>query len=186
MDKLCKIEDNVPAHWVSYLINGDSSGLDESEVQNVKEYCQGANVPLHAVSSEEYGIGRFRGIQCDLETVTWLVPYVPFLIRRKYFSDSKSWELFAVFPTLAADSSSWYNMQAEAENGDSFSCSHDYLRTSSNVRGIDPARVAAFEARVRGDWEKDTDSPFSLIRYERIHSSFGDIRAASWRNGRAS
>ena len=112
-------------------------------------------------------------------------PRLPFVIRRKYFADSKSWELFAVFPTLAADSSSYYNMQGEAENGDSFSCSHEYFRSSRHIRGIDPARVAEFESRIRRDWESDTDSPFSLIRYERVQHGWHWQREQGWRKGRA-
>jgi hypothetical protein len=112
-------------------------------------------------------------------------PRLPFVIRRKYFSDSKTWELFAAFPTIAADSSSWYNWQAEAENGDSFSCSSEYWHGSRSVRGIDPARVAAFEARVRASWERDADSPFSLIRYDRLQASWQDQRKAEWNKGRA-
>lgn len=45
--------------------------------------------------------------------------------------------------------------------------------------------LAAFEARVRDTWENDPDSPFSLIRYERIQSAWNDERAAAWRRKRA-
>lgn len=112
-------------------------------------------------------------------------PRVPFIIRRKWYFESKSWELFAAFPTIAADSSSWYNWQAEAENGDWFSCSLEYWNASQSVRGIDPARVAAFEKRVRDHWENDSDFPCVLWRYERKAPWMDETRASEWRQSRA-
>ena len=190
MEKLCKIECVAPSLWASYLINGDASGFDNAlELARCDAWIKrmGHGLP---VSCDDAGFCRSHDAiaefpyGADCQTYVFLVPYLPFLIRRKYFGDSKAWELFAYFPTIPADSSSWFNMQGEAENGDSFSVSAEYLSASRNVRGIDPARVAAFEARVRRDWENEADSPCVLFRYERNQSDFADIRAASWRKGR--
>lgn len=185
MQKLCPIEMQVPAHWVSYLVNCDASGLEPSDMDAIKAFCQKHGLPEHAASSEEYGIGRFEGVQASLETVTWLVPYVPFLIRRKWFADSRSWELFAVFPTIPALSSEWYPMQGYAENGDSFAVTTEYMNASRKIRGHDPAKVAAFESQVRQQWERDPDFLCKLYRYERIQPRHHEERRASWKGSRA-
>lgn len=112
-------------------------------------------------------------------------PRLPFVIRRKFHADLREWELFAVFPTVAALSSEWYAMEAEAENGDTFPCHADYWQSSRHVRGIDPARVARFEERLRGKWEGDSDFPCVLWRRERKAAWMDAKRRDDWTRGRA-
>lgn len=56
----------APAYWASYLINGDSSGLEDSEItaadEWIREYNEGR---ITDVIGEPY-FGQFRGVGCDL------------------------------------------------------------------------------------------------------------------------
>ena len=120
----------------------------------------------------------------DCEEFTFRLPYVPFLIRKRYYQDSKQWELQAIFPTIPASSSNWYDMDAIAENGETFACTHAAWQATRNIRGFDVAAVASFEKRVRRIWEKDEDFPCRLIRYERKARWMDDERKRQWRKGR--
>ena len=181
----------LPSHWASFLINGDTSGTDEEELTAIKAFCRRNGLPLSAASCEPAGFSRFHDampempLAADCEEFTFILPYVPFLIRKRYYSDSKSWELQAIFPTIPASSSNYYDMEAIAENGDTFACTHEAYNATRNIRGFDVAAVADFEKRVRRIWEKDEDFPCRLMRYERNQSEFMRQREREWRKGRA-
>ncbi len=179
----------LPSHWASFLINGDTSGTDEEELTAIKAFCRRAGVPDHAESCEPAGFSRFHDamaempLAADCEEFTFILPYVPFLIRKRYYADSKQWELQAIFPTIPASSSNWYDMEAIAENGDLFACTHEAYNATRNIRGFDVAAVADFEKRVRRIWEKDEDFPCRLMRYERNRSEWMRERKRQWRKG---
>lgn len=182
----------APNYWANYLINGDGHGLSPEDVAAADAWVrrQGMGMP---VSCRDAGYLRFHdaGIeapgmaQCEEYVFHDTRPRLPFIIRRRYFDDMKTWELFASFPTIAADSANWYNWQAEAENGDSFSCSLEYWNASKSVKGLPPARVAAFEKRIRETWENDPAFTCLLIRYERKGAFMDAARKASWQEMRA-
>ena len=180
----------LPSHWAGYLINGDTSGTDEEELTAIKAFCRRAGVPDHAESCEPAGFCWKHDampecdIAADCEEFTFRLPYVPFLIRKRYYQDSKQWELQAIFPTIPASSSNWYDMEAIAENGDLFACTHAAYNATRNIRGFDVAAVASFEKRVRRIWEKDEDFPCRLMRYERIQPAHNRQRETEWRKGR--
>lgn len=44
----------LPAYWASYLINGDDSGLTESEIKRINRYCKAHNLGA-ALSIENEG-----------------------------------------------------------------------------------------------------------------------------------
>ena len=110
------------------LWNGDTSGTDEEELTAIKAFCRRAGVPDHAESCKPAGFCWKHDamneipLAGDCEEFTFRLPYVPFLIRKRYYQDSKQWELQAIFPTIPASSSNWYDMEAIAENGDNFAC----------------------------------------------------------------
>lgn len=108
-------------------------------------------------------------------------PKLPVLFRRKFYHDEKRWELFAVFPTLPAQSSSWYAMEAEAENGDTFACHGDYYNESRHCRDWESERVAAFKKNIIERWGNDSDCPFELVEYSRMTSKMRDERRDDWR-----
>lgn len=180
----------LPSHWASFLINGDTSGTDEEELTDIKAFCRRNGLPLSAASYEPAGFCWKHDAmpECDLagdcEEFTFILPYVPFLIRKRYYQDSKQWELQAVFPTFPASSSNWYDMEAIAENGDNFACTPEAYNATRNIRGFDVAAVADFEKRVRRIWEKDDDFPCRLMRYERIQPAHNRQRETEWRKGR--
>lgn len=189
MSKLIKADYVAPSQWASYLINGDDSGMESDDMERCTAWLKrlGHGMP---VTCEDEGFCRNHDAwpespyASDCQNYTFLIPELPFIIRRKYFADSKAWELFAVFPTIAGDSSNWYGMQATAENGDIFTCSHEYFAASRHVRGFEPARVAKFRVHNRESWEHDSDFPCVLREYQRNHASFADKRKAGWQRGR--
>ena len=68
---------DMPAHWASYLINGDASGLDDAEQAACDAYTR-EHVYAHAWSivgcSDESHFGRFAGLGTDLLTYELLRP----------------------------------------------------------------------------------------------------------------
>lgn len=189
--KTCIETYKLPSHWAAFLINGDSSGTDEEELTAIKAFCRRNGLPVSAASCEPAGFSRFHdamaemSLAADCEEFTFILPYVPFLIRKRYYGDSKSWELQAIFPTIPASSSNYYDMEAIAENGDTFACTHEAYNATRNIRGFDVAAVAGFEKRVRRIWEHDESFPCRLMRYERNQSEWMRERERQWRKGRA-
>ena len=84
MDIATRFKLNVPSHWMSALINGDVSGLEESELEAFKVF-ERAEIPTNAVLSPQldsdgffsryhdarpYGVGA-----CECQIVEVLNPY---------------------------------------------------------------------------------------------------------------
>jgi hypothetical protein len=63
-------EFDAPAYWASAFINGDTSGLEEKELEEFEAWC--AKHPQFYVVdvSEETHIGRWNGLQTELATYT--------------------------------------------------------------------------------------------------------------------
>ena len=47
------VEFNLPAHWASYLINGDSSGISEKDIEQCDAFCNLHNIMGCAVDCGE-------------------------------------------------------------------------------------------------------------------------------------
>jgi hypothetical protein len=71
MSRIDTEEFDAPAHWASAFINGDCTGLDDTDQTEFDAWCE-ANPELCNVvdCSEESFIGRFNGLQTDLLTYT--------------------------------------------------------------------------------------------------------------------
>jgi len=54
MTQIETITYKLPAYWASYLINGDSSGLEESELQTVDSFLQANKDPHFVDCGEQY------------------------------------------------------------------------------------------------------------------------------------
>ena len=54
MTQIETITYKLPAYWASYLINGDSSGLEESELQTVDSFLQREGEPSFVDCGEQY------------------------------------------------------------------------------------------------------------------------------------
>jgi len=93
------------AHWASYLINGDSSGMEESEIA-LCDAWQKSIRPYRVVStvddSERFTwSAQLYGANCSSATVCDYVAHaetLPIIFRAE-----KDGEVTAVFPTLPAD-----------------------------------------------------------------------------------
>lgn len=55
----------APAHWASAFINGDTSGLDESDYEAFEAFCDRKGDP-HVVDCSDAYIGRFDGLLTEL------------------------------------------------------------------------------------------------------------------------
>lgn len=79
MAKLEVIEATAPSHWASYLINGDSSGLEDDDIAQCDAWIEreGMGTP---VSCEDAGFIRWHDAnkECpfaaDCQTYVFLVP----------------------------------------------------------------------------------------------------------------
>lgn len=109
---------------------------------------------------------------------------LPCLIRRFYHRDLKRWEVFAVFPTVPAESSNWHAMQAYSATGEHFACSPEYYHASRHCRAWRPDEVKAFEAQARQAWENDSDFPCVLDIRERLSPAMNERRRDQWKAGR--
>lgn len=72
------IERIAPSFWASYLINGDSSGLDEIELAVIDAWLSRLNCGL-PVTCEDYGFTWSHDAQyevggADCQTYTFLEP----------------------------------------------------------------------------------------------------------------
>lgn len=63
---------DAPAHWASALVNGDMTGLSDTEAAEFEAWCA-LQASLWVVDcSEETFIGRWNGLQTELCTYTTL------------------------------------------------------------------------------------------------------------------
>lgn len=44
----------LPAYWASYLINGDCTGMDDSEIAEVDEFCSDKGYCVGCSDEEEF------------------------------------------------------------------------------------------------------------------------------------
>lgn len=77
MSRFRVIKREAPAHWASYLINGDASGLVDYYGESTDEVdawlaSVGAGGPTDC--SDEPHYGHWNGLLTDLLTYTFLVP----------------------------------------------------------------------------------------------------------------
>jgi hypothetical protein len=56
----------APSHWASAFINGDTSGLDESDYEAFEEFCIRLDDPHVVDCSSHTFIGRFDGLMTEL------------------------------------------------------------------------------------------------------------------------
>ncbi len=63
----------APAHWASYFINGDYSGLEPSERQAADRFLCNQGLPAPVSCADETYIGRFSGLQTELLEYTSLI-----------------------------------------------------------------------------------------------------------------
>ena len=75
MSKPCFITYDLPTVWASYLVNGDASGLEESDIALCDRKTVGMGSCV-SVSEESY-FGRYNGQGCDLATYTFDTPRAP-------------------------------------------------------------------------------------------------------------
>jgi len=71
--KLITEKYDLPAYWASYLINGDASGISDSDKQNCDAWLEHKKLPAPCDCSEESHFGRFEGLGCDLLEYTFLL-----------------------------------------------------------------------------------------------------------------
>lgn len=62
----------LPAYWASALINGDYSGLEDGEEDEINAWL-GDHPRLSCVDVGEPYLGRYDGLICDVATFTFLV-----------------------------------------------------------------------------------------------------------------
>ena len=63
---------DAPSHWASAFVNGDTSGLDESDYEAFEAFCI-ANDDPHVVDCSDAFIGRFDGLLTELCTYSFYV-----------------------------------------------------------------------------------------------------------------
>lgn len=110
------------------------------------------------------------------------LPVVPVVFRTHFDKDSRRWYVVAVFPTIAAESSDWFRMQAFDFGADGH-CAADPQRFAKG-RPSTPEEVAEHLPRLRAAWESDPDFPCELKVYRRIQSDHRDTRRRDWRKSR--
>jgi len=54
MTQIETITYKLPAYWASYLINGDASGMEESELETVDSFLQSESEPNFVDCGEQY------------------------------------------------------------------------------------------------------------------------------------
>lgn len=57
---------SLPAHWATALINADTSGLSDSEEQELNTWLEDVKPGYCVGCNEEPYFGRFGGMGCDL------------------------------------------------------------------------------------------------------------------------
>jgi len=63
----------APSYWAPYLINGDSSGMEDAEVAQCDAWIDrlGYGAP---VDCKDWGFGHFEGLGHDLQEYSFLIP----------------------------------------------------------------------------------------------------------------
>lgn len=78
MAKLDVLEFTLPAYWASYLINGDSSGIDDDDKAAADRFLQENNLPAPVSCSDESWFSWHNdsgnGLGGDVLEYSFLVP----------------------------------------------------------------------------------------------------------------
>lgn len=61
---------DLPSYWASYLINGDSSGLQQSEIDQCDKDTKGLGSCVQC--TDETWFGQYGGLGCDMLTYTFI------------------------------------------------------------------------------------------------------------------
>ena len=68
------VEIIAPAHWASYLINNDASGLTEDEATECFEFFDDLGFKMtDCISCQPVGIMRFNGLLTDCEEYVFVL-----------------------------------------------------------------------------------------------------------------
>lgn len=106
-------------------------------------------------------------------------PELPILFRKHYFEGR--WEVTAFFPTLAAETSSWYNMTCYAHVGQHGAASDGFYQQG---KACTPEEYGPLLNELRQIYEDDSDYPCTLRPYKRMAMWMRSAREAEWRNAR--
>lgn len=66
--KIINSTEDAPAHWASYLVNGDASGLDDKDVELADQF-QNDIAPSYVVSCEDDTfLANYKGLITEMIT----------------------------------------------------------------------------------------------------------------------
>lgn len=160
----------APSHWASYFINGDSSGLDETDIRQANQFAEWLGAD--PVSCEDAGFMwthdamRVCGtLAADCQEYSAIVDLVPVLFRKMPGDD-----VTAVFPTLPGAPGF---MTCYAHIGQHGSCGRDWYKRTIAAR---PDEYAALKRELES-------APFyyKLRVYQRMQPDFERMRQAAER-----
>ena len=63
----------LPSHWACPLINGDYTGCSDEDEKEITSWLDAHPEYGGCVDVEDYGLGRFGGLICDLSLYTFPV-----------------------------------------------------------------------------------------------------------------
>lgn len=63
----------LPSHWACPLVNGDYSGCNDEDEKEITSWLDAHPEYGDCVDVEDYGLGRFDGLICDLSRYTFPV-----------------------------------------------------------------------------------------------------------------
>ena len=72
--KIKTVDFKLPSIWASALINGDYSGLDDNEENELNSWCKANNLHNCIGCSDYPELGKFEGLLCELLTYTFIKP----------------------------------------------------------------------------------------------------------------
>lgn len=83
---------SFPAHWASYLINADSSGMEDMDIKQCDECTGDLGACINV--SEQSNFGQFKGMGCDLAEYTFITIVTTVIFYKEEMPDN----VLAVFP----------------------------------------------------------------------------------------
>ena len=63
----------LPSHWACFLVNGDCTGYSDEGEKEIRNWLDAHPEYGDCVDVEDYGLGRFDGLICDLSRYTFPV-----------------------------------------------------------------------------------------------------------------
>jgi hypothetical protein len=132
-NRLEVLEGTAPSYWASYFINGDSSGMEESEIKQADQFAEwlGGNIVSCSDESDfmsHHDARQFGVLAADCVTYTALVEPTPVLFRADRSGPHKG-EVTAIMPCEAGDADG-RTMTCYAHIGQHGSCDSGWLRTT--------------------------------------------------------